>query len=137
MSSDNVRWAWLPKLSLLLSALVYGGFGATFLIAPQLLGSVGVEIARPAGAVELRAIYGGMELGLAIFFTLALSRPAWHRPALWAQALTLGAAAAARLGGLAIAGGGEDLIIALAAAETAGALMGVLALRAMAVNENH
>lgn len=120
----------LPRISILLTALAFGGFGILLLIAPQVLGTVGVEIARPAGAAELRAFYGGLELGIAAFFFLALARPAWHRAALNLQVLGLGGVAIARAIGV-LLGGGEGLIYLLLAAEAGGALVGMLALRSL------
>lgn len=83
------------RLSLALTGLVFGGFGVALFVSPDLLATVGVEIARrPAGAVELRAFYGGLELGMAAFFLLAAAREAWHRPGLFVQVLALGGAGA-------------------------------------------
>ena len=123
--------AWLPKLSIGLAAVAFGGFGLVLLIAPGVLGLIGVEIARPAGAVELRAFYGGLELGMAVFFAAALMRPAWWRPALVVQVLAIGGAALGRLFGVIVGGGGEPLVYALMAAEAAGAAVGGLALAAL------
>jgi hypothetical protein len=128
MQADGRRFA---RISLALTALVFGAFGTLFLVRPETLGIVGVEAVRPAGLVELRSIYGGLELGIALFFTLSVPRTAWHRPALMLQALSLGGAAAARLAALAIGGGAEPLVLGLAGAEAAGAVIGGLALRVL------
>jgi len=80
----------LPRISLLLTALVFGGFGAVLFADPRILEHAGVVAAGPMGVAELRAFYGGLELGLAAFFLLAATRRAWHRPALVAQVLALG-----------------------------------------------
>lgn len=121
--------AWLPKASIALSAVVFGVFGLLLLIRPELLGAVGVEVTRPAGAVELRAFYGGLELGLAAFFAVAVRRREWWEPALLVQILALGGVAAARLLGMLVAGEGEPLLYALMAAEAGGAAFGLLALK--------
>lgn len=123
------RYAWLPKVSLALSAVVFGVFGLLLFVRPELLGAVGVEIARSAGAVELRAFYGGLELGLVAFFAVAVRRREWWKPALLVQILALGGVAAARLLGILIAGGGEPLLYSLMTAEVGGAAIGVVALK--------
>jgi hypothetical protein len=121
----------LARVSLLLTAAAFGGFGAFLFIQPAALEAVGLAVTRPAAAVEIRAFYGGLELGLAAFFLAASFPPVWFRPALLLQILTLGGAAAGRLLGVLVGGGGEPLIWALFAAETAGAGLGLLALRTL------
>lgn len=115
------------RVSIAMTAIAFGGFGLLLMAHPEILEAVGVKISRPAGAVELRGFYGGLELGLAMFFTMALSRPAWHAPALVVQIGALGGAAAGRLAGLAIGGGWEPWIGALLVAEAVGAVVGGLA----------
>jgi hypothetical protein len=117
------------RLSLVLGALGLAGFGVALLVRPSLLGVVGVELTGPAASTEIRAFYGGLELGLAAFFLAATRRDAWLRPALFAQAAGLGGIVAARLLGVLIDGSAEPLIFLFAAIEGAGALLGLLALR--------
>jgi hypothetical protein len=118
----------LARLSIALTAIAFGAFGLLLLVRPEALEVVGVQIARPAGAVELRGFYGGLELGLAVFFALALGRPTWHVPALVVQVGALGGAVAGRLIGLVVVGGWEPWIAALLIAEAGGAALGALAL---------
>ncbi len=55
------------RLALSLLALVFGGFGVFALLDPVALGDlVGLPVATPAARVEIRAVYGGLELGLAL-----------------------------------------------------------------------
>lgn len=117
------------RVSLILAALGLIGFGVPLLVRPSLLGIVGVELGRPAAATEIRAFYGGLELGLAAFFVAACRREAWLRPALFAQAAGFGGIVAARLVGILLDGSAEPLILAFAAIEAAGALLGFVALR--------
>src|SRR5688572_11143560 len=119
----------LPRLSLRLAALAFAGFGVALLVRPELLGMLGVELARPAAVTEIRAFYGGLELGLALFFAVASTRDEWLRPALFAQAASLGGIVLARLFGFVIDGSAEPLMLLFAALEGAGALLGVIALR--------
>lgn len=117
------------RLSLILAALGMVGFGLPLLIRPSLLGVVGVALTRPAAATEIRAFYGGLELGLAAFFFAASRRDGWLRPALFAQAAGLGAIVAARLLGVLIDGSAEPMIFLFATIEGTGALLGIVALR--------
>ena len=121
----------LPRLSLRLAALALAGFGVALLVRPALMGTLGIELGRPAAATEIRAFYGGLELGLALFFALASTRDAWLRPALFAQAASLGGIVLARLIGMALDGSAEPLILLFAAVEGTGAVLGALALRGL------
>jgi hypothetical protein len=121
----------LPRVSLLLTALAFGGFGTVLFAEPRLLEHTGVVATGPTGEVELRAFYGGLELGLAAFFLIASSRRDWHGPALVAQVLALGGSATGRLAGMTLAGVGGTLMWMLLIAETAGAILGAAALRSL------
>lgn len=117
----------LARLSLGLSALAFAAFGTWFLVSPTALGRIGVLLNHANAVTEIRAFYGGLELGLGVFFLLALRRPAWYIPALMVQALALGGVAATRLFGIAL-GGTTEIMLALAAAEAAGCALAVVAL---------
>ena len=121
----------LPRLALRLAALAFAGFGVALLVRPELIGALGLELGRPAAATEIRAFYGGLELGLALFFGLASTRDAWLRPALFAQAASLGGIVLARLIGLALDGSAEPIILLAGAAEGTGAVLAVIALRGL------
>ena len=118
----------LARLSLGLTALAFAVFGALFLVSPTTLVRIGVLLTLPNAVTEIRAFYGGMELGLAAFFVLALQRPAWIVPALVLQALALGATAVARLVGIVLEGGTTEIMLVLAAAEAAGCVLAIVAL---------
>jgi hypothetical protein len=118
----------LAQFSLVLTALVFGGFGTWLLLWPQALSKLGVELTTPAARTEIRAFYGGLELGFAFFFAIAATRPHWYEAALFAQAASLGAAAMARLFGLVVDGGAGPTMLVLLAAESAGSFLGIVAL---------
>lgn len=117
----------LARLSLGLTALAFAVFGVWLLVSPTSLVRIGVLLTLPNSVTEIRAFYGGLELGIAAFFVLALQRPAWFVPALVLQAVALGATAAARLFGI-LAGGTTEIMLALAAAEAAGCVLAIVAL---------
>jgi len=50
-----------------LGALLYLSLGVWFLISPEALSLVGLSADNPAARTELRATYGGLELGLFVF----------------------------------------------------------------------
>ena len=91
----------LDRKSLLFTASMFAGFGVASLVAPRFVVSkVDLEPVSATGDAEVRAMYGGLELGLAGFFAYAASRPELIRPALLAQSLALGGVAAGRATGL-------------------------------------
>lgn len=121
----------LPRLSLRLTALAFAGFGVALLARPALIAALGIEFGNPTAVTEIRAFYGGLELGLALFFALASTREAWLRPALFAQAAALGGTALARLIGIVLDGSAGPYLVLFGALEGVGALLAVLALRTL------
>ena len=116
----------LSRIALTTAAAGFAGFGAACLVRPKsMLRLVDVKATSPIGTTELRAMYGGMELGLGAFFALALAKPEWMRPALAAQALGLGTLAGARLAGVLHDRPRGRLMKVLVVAESAAAAMGV------------
>ena len=87
-----------------LAGLGFLGFGLAIVAAPEaVLAPVGIS-GTAAGLVELRAFYGGLELGLAAFLFACAAKPAWRVPGLWSVALINGGIAAARLLGIGLTG---------------------------------
>jgi hypothetical protein len=90
---------------LMLAGLGFLAFGVWLIVDPVGgLATVGIAALNPAGLIELRALYGGLELGLGVFFLLCASRPAWRRPGLWAVLLGNGSIGLTRLAGIALGG---------------------------------
>lgn len=86
-----------PKVVLWIDALIYAGLGAWLVVDPVAsLAGVGVTVSAPAGVTELRAMYGGLELGLGAFLALTALRPAWREAGLWMAALSVGGLGLAR-----------------------------------------
>lgn len=81
-----------------LAGLGFLGFGVAFLIDPVApMAAIGFDVADEAGVTELRAFYGGMETGLALFILACALRPAWRTPGLWLVLLTNAGAGSGRL----------------------------------------
>lgn len=125
------RLSRLPAVSLALTVIAFGVPGATFVTKPDLLAVAGVAIMGPSGATELRALYGGLELGLAAFFAVAVRRRAWHRPALLLQVLTFAGLVLGRAYGLLVDGAPGRATLGLMTLEGLGLVVGLVALRAL------
>jgi hypothetical protein len=116
------------RLLLVAGAFVSGVFGLLYTVRPEWLAGV-VDIALPTASAraDFRAIYGGAELGMALFFAVAARRPAWVRPGLAALGLIVGGFGAVRLGSLALdpapRGDADTLLWAVGAVELSGALL--------------
>ena len=82
-------------------ALVFVGVGAAFLLIPARYAQI-LEISLPTAMarMDVRATYGGLELGVGIFLILCAVRRELIRPGLWLLALAIGGFAAGRLVGL-------------------------------------
>lgn len=117
----------LARISLIVTGLAFAGFGLWFLYSPQTMATIGVQLHHANAFAEIRAFYGGLEIGLAAFFFVAAGRPHWFEPALLAQVLALGGAAAARSIAI-IMGGTTEIMLGLAAAEAVGCVVGIVAL---------
>ncbi len=91
----------LSRIALITAAAGFAGFGAACLVRPKnMLHHVDIRTKSSRGTTELRAMYGGLELGLGAFFAAAAAKPEWSRPALLAQTLGLGMVAGSRLAGI-------------------------------------
>ena len=91
-----------PTLVLILGVLGFGGW----LVIDPAGGLAGVDIGAtsPAGLVELRAFYGGLEVGLGLFLLACAARPAWRVPGLWLVLLGNLSIGLARVYGIASSG---------------------------------
>jgi hypothetical protein len=97
-----------PTVVLALCALGFLGFGLWLLVDPAAaLAKIGINAGSAVGLVELRALYGGMELGLGLFLAWCALRPEWRQAGLWLVLLANGGAGLARV--LAIGLGGAAL----------------------------
>lgn len=117
----------LARLLLLASAVIFIGVGAIFLFLPESFAHV-LEITAPTAMarMDLRATYGGLELGFGIFLVICVVKRPWIRPGLVALALATGGFAFGRLVGLIAEGTINSLMLMCLVAEvivTAGSLL--------------
>lgn len=105
----------LWRLILVLVALTYAGFGFLFLFNPDTWAdTASIAFAAPAGRIDFRAMYGGLEFGLGVFLLLCALRREFVRIGLLAGACALVAMATARSTGLLLDGfDAFQLLIAL------------------------
>lgn len=84
----------LDVFALVLGGLSFLGFGALMLLSPQaVMASIGLVLPDGVPTTEIRAFYGGLELGLGALLMAAVVVPA-HRP----YALVLGSVAYGAIG---------------------------------------
>jgi uncharacterized protein DUF4345 len=112
------------------SSLVFVGVGAGFLLIPARYAHI-LEISLPTAMARLdvRATYGGLELGVGIFLILCTVRRKWIRPGLWALALATGGFAAGRLVGLVAEGTISSFMLSFLVLELVVTLLAVFLLR--------
>lgn len=98
-------------IALWLGTLSFAVFGVWLLARPVALRGIGVIAENADGRAELRAMYGGLELGIAGFLGLCLLRPDFTEPGLWLQLLALGGLVLGRLIGIAVEKGGVGKLV--------------------------
>lgn len=108
----------LPRLLLWIAGLCYVGFGIACLIAPlPTLAAAGVVFSGEPAAAEVRAFYGGLELGLGALLIAAAQSAEYLRAGLWLCLASYGGIGLARLLGMAIDGVATPFLVAAAATE--------------------
>lgn len=118
------------RIFLALSAIALGAFGIWFLASPLAAAArLGLEISGPNASYEIRGIYGGVSLGLALLAAAGVVRAALARPALWSLAAYFGGYTLSRLLSLAIGERPSGAFIAYTVFELTMFVAGVLALR--------
>lgn len=115
------------KIAIGVTAAAFAGFGTALIVKPEILKKIGIRAAGPNARTELRAMYGGMELGLGAFFAMALRNPEWRRPALTAILLGIGALGVTRVA-TAIAEDADPISYLMAGPEVAAATMAAIAI---------
>ena len=106
------------RFTLGITALIFVVVGVGFILVP-VSWAASVEILLPTAMArtDLRATYGGFDLGFGLFLAACAHRPAWHAPGLHAAALTLGGFGLTRLAGFFLDGGLDPIMWGLLALE--------------------
>jgi len=127
-SSPTGNWT-RERVLVVLSALIFLFFGTWLFAIPSALEGIGIQLTTAEAVIDVRATYGGLELGLAAFLLVAQGRPRWHRAALLLSALCIGGFGSGRLAGILIAGESTLLMWFFLAIEVVGAVVMVWAYR--------
>jgi hypothetical protein len=105
-------------------------FGFWYLLAPaSLTDPTGFGPLRPNALTDVRATYGGFQIGSGLFLLWAVADPARVRTALVLQTITIAAIASCRIVGIAIDGSPNGFLISALASEITFTAIGLFALR--------
>jgi uncharacterized membrane protein len=112
------------------SAVIFIIVGAGFLLLPKQFAAV-LQISLPTAMArtDVRATYGGLELGFGIFLLLCTVRREWVRAGLWALSLGVGGFAAGRLMGWVAEGSISNFMLFFLLLELAVAMLAAISLR--------
>ncbi|MCA9541020.1 MAG: DUF4345 family protein [Myxococcales bacterium] len=114
-------------------AVMYVVVGVGFIVdTPGLWTHVGVPLGTPNALVDVRAIYGGLDLGLGLALVYCARTPGGRTAGLAISALTFAGIALTRSAGLLHDGVEGNLPFGLLTIEASGALIAALAWRAQA-----
>lgn len=116
---------------LALSAVPFAVIGLAFLVQPVPMAQlVGLEMTNATADADVRAVYGGLQLGCAFLLASAAYQARWVRPGLVAQLALYGSLGSARFISYALVGLPSPLGLALHFGELVGVVCGALAWRA-------
>lgn len=94
------------RIYLLVQALLLLGLGVLYFVRPEEMSNLsGMLLMAPAAITDVRAYYGGLQMGLGVFLLLAVRQGELQRAALTLLVLLYSALALARIGGLWLEGG--------------------------------
>ena len=121
------------RLVLIIQLLVLLGLGLAYFVRPhEMVNYSGMLLMSTAAATDVRAFYGGMQIGLAAFLGLSLTSAQLMRAALILLVLIDSSLALARIGGLWLDGGAQQTFNLYALVlEITGAVFSYLALRGL------
>ncbi len=84
---------------LVIQALLFIPYGLYCLLQPEMLaGAAGVAATSLTGEIELRTMYGGLQIAVGAFCALAVMRPALHQPAMVTLCVVFAGLAPVRVG---------------------------------------
>lgn len=116
------------RFVLAVCALPFAVIGFGFLLLPVDMASlIGVRLADATAVADVRAVYGGLQLGCAACLALAAANPAWVRAGLVGQLALYGGLAGARVLSYALSGWPSTLGFLLHAGEMLGLAAGIVA----------
>ncbi len=114
---------WTIATPLFLSGVVFLGIGVWFLTSPGALGIIGINAVSPAGRGDLRAVYGGLQIAIAVMLLACAYREAWLKTGLAISTTCFSGLLLGRLFGMALEPTTDALPWILGAAEAVGAIL--------------
>jgi len=105
------------QVLIIIAALIFTGFGVWFLIKPTALAGIGIEATGASARTDIRATYGGFELGVAAFLFWCAYREDWHHVGLIAATLFVAGFGVGRGVGILFEGGATPFMWSLLAVE--------------------
>ncbi len=105
------------QILIVIAALIFTGFGVWFLIKPGALAGIGIELNGQSARTDIRATYGGFELGVAAFLFWCAAREDWHHVGLVAATLFVAGFGVGRGVGILVEGGATAFMWSLLAIE--------------------
>jgi hypothetical protein len=120
----------IDTLALALGGLCFLGFGAVMLVSPQAaMANLGLSVPDGPATTEIRAFYGGLELGLGMLLLAALQKIQYRRAGLVLGCVTYGSIAGARALGMLIDRSSSAFLWTALVVEIALALLFLVALK--------
>ncbi|KAB0546285.1 DUF4345 domain-containing protein [Pseudomonas argentinensis] len=99
----------VARLFLVVQLLLLAGFGGAYFLWPQEMGAVsGMLLMESSAVTDVRAYYGALSIGLAVFLGLCLWLPELTRPALILLLVLYASLALGRIVGLWLDGGAQQ-----------------------------
>jgi len=119
----------VSRVVLAASGLMFLGFGLAFMFRPvATAGMVGISLPEPAAVTEIRAFYGGLEVGLAALLFVAAAYGPWRAMGLALATAAFAGPALGRIVGLVLDGKPRSVIYTILAVELAGAAVAAVCL---------
>lgn len=122
--SDSEPTSGTPRAVLLALSAGFIAFGVAFLLAPAKLAAYAdISTTSRLGLIELRAFFGGIEIGLGVFLAVTAMRREWQIPGLLCALLSLLGVFGARIYAMTVEGWPGVTVLALLAIELAGIVL--------------
>lgn len=119
---------WVARIIVALGALTTGTLGVLFLAMPDTMVSfVELTLTTPLARSDVRTVYGGLELGIAVLTLVWLVRPGGLHAAVMLHLAVWGGLAFGRAVGLALSDAPASAGVGLFAIEIVGLALGVVA----------
>ena len=97
------------RIFFVVQLLVLAGFGVAYFLWPQEMGAIsGMLLMESSAVTDVRAHYGALPVGLAVFLALAVWRQELTRPALILLLVLYASLALGRIAGLWLDGGAQQ-----------------------------